>query len=236
MRATGCLVVCLFVAGCGDEGGADPADDSPTLGEGGTVSAVTSSTTTVDSESASTTGEPTEPVDDGAAQATASSPDSGSTSDSSSAGPSTSSDTGTTTSSGAGGTGTGADTVSTTGDSATLSFAEDIFPVFDMTRDPVFVYPGGSTYTGCTDVGVCHAGERPGAMLSMPDAATAYAQLLEQPSLSALCDGTVRVVPGDPDVSCLILFYEGRLRDELDWVNDEEIDLVREWIRQGAAP
>lgn len=70
----------------------------------------------------------------------------------------------------------------------------------------------------------------------MPDRDTAYQGLLDQPSVSSLCDGTVRVVPGQPEQSCLILFYEGRLRDELDWVDDEEIDLVREWIRQGALP
>jgi len=55
-------------------------------------------------------------------------------------------------------------------------------------------------------------------------------------SLSSLCEQTIRVVPGDPDQSCLILFYEGRLRDELDWVDTAEIDLVRAWITQGALP
>jgi hypothetical protein len=56
------------------------------------------------------------------------------------------------------------------------------------------------------------------------------------PSRSSLCDGTVRVVPGDPDQSCLILFYQGRLMEELDWVEPSEIDLVCQWISEGALP
>jgi hypothetical protein len=56
------------------------------------------------------------------------------------------------------------------------------------------------------------------------------------PSRSSLCDGTVRVVPGDPDQSCLILFYQGRLMVELDWVEPSEIDLVCQWISEGALP
>jgi hypothetical protein len=119
---------------------------------------------------------------------------------------------------------------------ATLSFARDIFPVYDQIRDPYFVYPGGSLYEGCTTTGVCHGGTRAGAGLVMTDAETAYDMLLGVPSVSTLCNDTVRVVPGNPEESCLILFYEGRLRDELDWVDDQEIDLTREWIRQGAAP
>jgi hypothetical protein len=108
--------------------------------------------------------------------------------------------------------------------------------VYDAMREPAFVYPGGTTYGGCTVEGVCHGGERPGAGLHMPDAATAYAELIEVPSTSALCEGTLRVAVGNPDQSCLILFYEGRLRDELDWVDQAEIDLMRAWILQGAPP
>jgi hypothetical protein len=104
-------------------------------------------------------------------------------------------------------------------------------------RDPAFVYRGMDSYSGCTDVGVCHGGENPGAGLTMPDAETAYAQLIDTPSVSSLCAGTQRVVVGDPENSCVVLFYEGRLgREDLDWVDDAEIELVREWIRQGAQP
>jgi hypothetical protein len=35
----------------------------------------------------------------------------------------------------------------------------------------------------------------------------------------------------------LVLFYQGRLgTDDLGWVDDAEIELMREWIRQGALP
>jgi hypothetical protein len=70
----------------------------------------------------------------------------------------------------------------------------------------------------------------------MTDAATAYSMLFDVPSTSSLCADTLRVVAGNPEQSCLIRFYEGRLRDELDWVDDAEIDLMRAWISQGALP
>jgi hypothetical protein len=117
-----------------------------------------------------------------------------------------------------------------------LSFEADIWPVFEKIRDPVFVYYGGSTYESCTTTGVCHGGNDPGAGLSMADASTAYDELLGVPSTSSLCDETVRVVAGQPEQSCLILFYEGRLREELGWVDAAEIDLVRRWIADGARP
>jgi hypothetical protein len=119
----------------------------------------------------------------------------------------------------------------------TLSFATDIWPLWSMDRDPVFVYRGAGSYTGCSDEGVCHGGESPGAQLSMVDRETAYAQMIDTTSVSAICGGTQRVAVGDPDNSCLILFYVGRLgKDDLDWVDDAEIELMREWIRQGALP
>lgn len=127
----------------------------------------------------------------------------------------------------------------TTGEATTdsLSFAADIWPLWSMVRDPVFVYRGMGSYSGCTDVGVCHGGENPGAGLRMPDTQTAYAQMIDTPSVSSLCAGTERVVVGDPESSCLILFYQGRLgNDDLGWVDDAEIELMREWIRQGALP
>ena len=70
----------------------------------------------------------------------------------------------------------------------------------------------------------------------MADAPSAYSTLVGVPSTSSLCNDTVRVVVGSPEQSCLIRFYEGRLRDELDWVEDSEIDLMRAWISQGALP
>jgi hypothetical protein len=117
-----------------------------------------------------------------------------------------------------------------------LSFARDIWPMFDKVRDPVFVYRGMGSYEGCTATGVCHGGEDPGAELYMPDASTAYDDLLNVPALSNLCGDTLRVIPGNPDESCLILFYVGRLKDDLQWVDEAEVDLVRRWIAEGAEP
>jgi hypothetical protein len=117
-----------------------------------------------------------------------------------------------------------------------LSFARDIWPVYERIRDPVFVYPGASSYESCVVAGVCHGGESPGAGLRMPDATTAYDDLVGVDSRSSLCDGTVRVVPGDPEASCLVLFYRGRLMDELEWVDQAEIDLMSAWILDGALP
>jgi hypothetical protein len=117
-----------------------------------------------------------------------------------------------------------------------LSFARDIWPVFDQIRDPVFVYRGAGSYENCTTIGVCHGGEEPGADLHMPDAPTTYAELLNVPAVSILCGETIRVVPGNPDDSCLIQFYVGRLKDDLEWVDQAEVDLVRRWIAEGALP
>lgn len=136
----------------------------------------------------------------------------------------------------AGSAGAGAANAGGSSGSSALSFEADIWPMFAEVRDPVFVYLDGSTYESCVTGGVCHGGPVPGARMSMPDAATAYEMLLDVPSRSELCAGTLRVVAGNPDESCLILFYEGRLRDELAWVDEAEIERVRQWIREGAAP
>ncbi len=119
-----------------------------------------------------------------------------------------------------------------------LSFAADIWPLWSADRDPVFVYRGMGSYTGCADeTAPCHGAANPGALLSMVDIETAYAQMMDTESTSGICEGTQRVAVGDPDRSCLVLFYEGRLGpQDLDWVDDAEIELMREWIRQGALP
>jgi hypothetical protein len=120
--------------------------------------------------------------------------------------------------------------------SRSLSFEADIWPVFALIRDPIFVYYDDSTYESCVTNGVCHGGSTPGAGLRMPDPDTAYEQLLNVPSRTSLCDDSLRVVPGDPEQSCLILFYRQRLRAELEWVTESEIDLVSQWIAEGALP
>jgi hypothetical protein len=122
------------------------------------------------------------------------------------------------------------------GGARALSFRADIYPMFDMIRDPVFVYYDGSQFESCTTTGVCHGGRNAGAGLQMNDADQAYSQLMNVPSETALCAGTTRVIAGNPAQSCLILFYEQRLRTELEWVDTAEIDLVRRWITEGALP
>ena len=140
---------------------------------------------------------------------------------------------------GAGGAAGGAGGAAGGAGAASLSFEADIWPVFNAVRNPPFVYRGMGSYSGCTTNGVCHGGVSPGARLSMVDSDTAYAALVNVASVTSLCasgGGTVRVLPGDPDTSCLVLFYQGRLKDDLQWVDQAEIDLVRRWIAEGARP
>jgi hypothetical protein len=137
---------------------------------------------------------------------------------------------------GGGGAG-GANATGGSGGMQALSFRTDIYPVFQMIRNPAFVYPGAGSFDSCNDTGVCHGGDvAPGAGLGMMDVNMAYAELVGVMSESELCNGTLRVAAGNPEQSCLILFYEGRLRDELDWVDDVEIDFMRRWIAEGALP
>jgi hypothetical protein len=95
-------------------------------------------------------------------------------------------------------------------------------------------------YTGCTTAtSPCHSAASPGARLDMRDVNTAYNALVNVASATSLCaagGGTIRVIPGDPDRSCLVLFYQGRLKDDRQWVDQAEIDLVRRWIAEGARP
>jgi hypothetical protein len=109
-----------------------------------------------------------------------------------------------------------------------LSFADDIWPVLAMDRDP----PLSGRNASCNS---CH-GANGTAGLSFPDPATGYASLLDDPSTSELCAGAPRVIPGEPDGSCFVIFYELRLRDSLAWVDAEETALIRAWVESGAAP
>jgi hypothetical protein len=71
----------------------------------------------------------------------------------------------------------------------------------------------------------------------MSDSDTTYSALVDVGSTSSLCNGALRVIPGDPDGSCLVLFYKGRLGEaDLKWVDQAEIELMRQWIAQGARP
>jgi len=119
--------------------------------------------------------------------------------------------------------------------SAALSFETDIWPVFSKARQPPFVYRGTGSYGSCTAAAPCHGSSPFGARLSMIDSDTAYRALIDVASNSSLCGGAVRVIPGDPDRSCLVLFYKGRLGEaDLQWVDQAEVELMRQWIAQGA--
>jgi hypothetical protein len=121
--------------------------------------------------------------------------------------------------------------------SQALSFKADIWPVFVKVRQPVFVYRGTGSYESCSAAAPCHGSSPYGAGLSMSDSDTTYGALVDAASTSGLCDGAVRVIPGDPDGSCLVLFYKGRLGEaDLQWVDEPEIELMRQWIAQGARP
>ncbi len=97
---------------------------------------------------------------------------------------------------------------------------------------------------GC-NAGYCHGGGAGG--LTMTDEATSYANLVEVAAAAALCDQTMRVVPGSLDES--ILWYRVRPSaqdgDELCAQNskmpmgsmglsDAEAKLVSDWISGGA--
>jgi hypothetical protein len=125
------------------------------------------------------------------------------------------------------------------GTTAALSFATDIWPVFSQTRNPPFDYRGQGLYSGCTAASPCHGSGPAGASLAMTSSSGAYSALVNVASRTSLCTSagaTMRVIPGNPDGSCLVAFYIGRLKDDLKWVNQAEIDLVRRWIAEGARP
>jgi hypothetical protein len=129
-------------------------------------------------------------------------------------------------STGAGTTGDDDETETTGGG---LSFEDDVWPVLTMTR----AEPFSGNNDSCAGTNGCHFGGAGG--LAIPDAATGYANLIDQPSSSSLCAGMDLVVAGDPDASCFVVFYEDRLRDQLGWVDQQETDLVRNWVAGGAA-
>jgi hypothetical protein len=109
--------------------------------------------------------------------------------------------------------------------------------VFVKVRQPTFVYRGTGSYESCAAAAPCHGSSPPGAQLSMSDSDTTYRALIDVDSRSGLCDGALRVIPGDPDGSCLVKFYIGRLGEaDLQWVDEAEIELMRQWIAQGARP
>lgn len=106
-----------------------------------------------------------------------------------------------------------------TGAPAGPSFAEDIYPIFE-----------NSTCLG----GGCH-GDSPGAAnLFMPDAATAYDDLVDEPALTA---GFVidRVEPGNSAASYLPMFAAAALVPAGALTNGDVV-AIEAWIDAGALP
>ena len=133
-----------------------------------------------------------------------------------------------------GGTGSGAAGPSGgspgTGGADALSFEEDIWPVLIQARKPALSGASDS----CSGANGCHLTGAGG--LALPSQSEAYNNLIDMPSSSAICDGLLHVVAGEPDQSCFVVFYEIRLRDQLGWVDQAETDRVRQWVADGAMP
>jgi len=111
-----------------------------------------------------------------------------------------------------------------------MSFEQDIWPILSTPRSEPFSGMSDS----CSGANGCHLSGAGG--LALPDASTAYTNLINTPSNSALCGELLQVVPSQPDESCFVVFYEQRLRDQLGWVDQAETDAVRAWVADGALP
>jgi hypothetical protein len=79
----------------------------------------------------------------------------------------------------------------------------------------------------------CHSGERPNAGLSLSKG-EARAQLVDVPTMK-LCPGGVRLIPGDPDASCVWQL----VRDDVMPFFEEPLDqaskdVLLRWIEDGA--
>jgi hypothetical protein len=80
----------------------------------------------------------------------------------------------------------------------------------------------------------CHSGEDPEAGLSLA-AGEARANLIDEPAMELCQPGGIRLVPGDPDASCIwqlidtnaMPFFEAPLADD-------EKDVIYQWIADGA--
>jgi mono/diheme cytochrome c family protein len=88
-----------------------------------------------------------------------------------------------------------------------VSFARDIFPIFDQT---------------CLK---CHGGDKTEKGLSVKT----YAALMQGSQRGAV------IVPGDPGSSRLVqLLQSGKMPKRAPRLSETEIELVMEWIRAGA--
>ena len=125
---------------------------------------------------------------------------------------------------------TAADTTSTTTGAAAPSFTE----IYEQVILP----------NGC-NAGYCHGGGAGG--LEMTDEATTYANLVEVKAVAALCDQSMRVVPGAPDESILWIRARPAALDTMAACADgnkmpktsmglaaDQAQLLSDWIAGGA--
>jgi hypothetical protein len=110
------------------------------------------------------------------------------------------------------------------GPATTLSLDRDLQPLFTAQ---------------CAFVG-CHAGAAPQAGQDL-SAGNAYESLVNVESTQVA--GVQRVLPGDPDASFLlekVSSDQPRVGSRMPLagspLSEDEIDMIREWIRQGALP
>jgi hypothetical protein len=83
----------------------------------------------------------------------------------------------------------------------------------------------------------CHDAEGPEAMMDL-SAGASHASLV---NVDGSLAPVVRVIPGDPDGSLLVQAIEGTAPDPINQMpvglvlEDEKIDVIRQWIEDGAA-
>jgi hypothetical protein len=85
----------------------------------------------------------------------------------------------------------------------------------------------------CAISGGCHVPGGDGPMSLLPN--DAYASLVNQPTTNLCAPGTLRVAPGDPDASCImILLGDDTMPLEGPALSQAEKDMIRDWIAAGA--
>lgn len=107
-----------------------------------------------------------------------------------------------------------------------------------VSSDPSFVAEVAPILEACT---ACHGGTSPDALMVL-EPSKSYAALVNAPEITGTCTDLLRVKPGDPDASALVLRMVGDTCGLRMPPNDRtyfdqlpgEVALVRTWIQNGA--
>ena len=107
-----------------------------------------------------------------------------------------------------------------------------------VSADPSFLADVAPILAECT---ACHGGFSPAGLLSL-ESSKSYGGLVNAPEVTGTCTGLLRVKPGDPDDSALLLRMVGETCGLRMPPNDrtyfdqlpQEVALVRTWILNGA--